>query len=230
MDSKYRSIDGLQLRSGFYKSVHKGEDAWLQKPGVQVSDTDGKWPPSLVVLKALRPWLICQKLEHHNKMPSSTTSFARAGPRTFLAHSFSQRIVSLYYRGRKHTGKIHNFDILPVTPGIGAVKADIFGVFDGHGGKQAATYASRNLVERLQAVLQEHTSLESDLQEPCSLQRLRTLDAVEDRTWQLWDAQDRVIQKLPSSLVECFSQLQSDFFKQAKVYAPFFRPAPFSHR
>ena len=39
MAFKYDPIQGLHTKTGFHKSILKGEDAWLQKPGVKLSSS-----------------------------------------------------------------------------------------------------------------------------------------------------------------------------------------------
>ena len=94
---------------------------------------------------------------------------------------------------------------------------DIFGVFDGHGGKQAATFASRNLTERLLSILMTKAATESELEDCSALDQLQNSEGVDSELWTAWDKQDKLITQLPGSLVESFHKLQHQFFQQAKV-------------
>ena len=94
----------------------------------------------------------------------------------------------------------------------------VYGVFDGHGGKQAANFASRNLTEKLLAALEETSkSLKNEEPESTALEELRGCSRLEGPDWALWQGQDRVIDALPAALTSAFQRLQADFFENCKV-------------
>ena len=94
----------------------------------------------------------------------------------------------------------------------------VYGVFDGHGGKQAANFASRNLTDKLLAALEESTrSLEHEEPESTAREELQGCSRLEGADWALWQRQDRVIDALPAALTSAFQRLQADFFENCKV-------------
>lgn len=59
-------------------------------------------------------------------------------------------------------------DILTTASGLlcaGTVTLDAFGVFDGHGGKQAATFASKHMTVTMLEELQAHMKTGSSLEQ-----------------------------------------------------------------
>lgn len=106
---------------------------------------------------------------------------------------------------------------LHVLRPAGPVSIDVFGVFDGHGGKQAATYASRNLTDKLLAVIKDKEIAALKDEESEAQQLLQDFDGIDAKLRTTWESQDRLLSGLPECLVETFHQLQHDFFQQAKV-------------
>ena len=126
------------------------------------------------------------------------------------------------------------------------VGADIFGIFDGHGGKQAATFVSKHLTSRLleevaatgasHSVQQEAaahsqapdpdlmaTSLESgsswlaDRQPDSIPEQLKQCDSLAPEAWAAWHAQDALVDVLPDVLCSTFSSVQRDFYVGTQV-------------
>jgi hypothetical protein len=93
----------------------------------------------------------------------------------------------------------------------------VYGIFDGHGGKQAANYASRNLADKLLSAIGQADR--SDFKDPDSaaLEQLRSCTKLDSKDWEVWEGQDQLTECLPGSLVQAFQRLQSDFFEQCKV-------------
>lgn len=101
----------------------------------------------------------------------------------------------------------------------GALSLDIYGVFDGHGGKQAATYASRNVTDKLLASLKEKLATTgSSLNAASAAKQDPQLPPEVDRSLRdIWGLQDQITESLPESLADTFDRLQEDFFQQTKV-------------
>lgn len=159
----YNPIRGLYTKQAFGKSLHKGEDAWLQQPGLTWSpDTDSQGisrlaaappPPPLAILPP--SWLL-------------------AG---------------------------------------GCIGYDLFCVFDGHGGKQAASFASKHVLPILQqelagAILKTDIALPEDLLEYTELS---------DEDKHAWHMQDTMVQRLPTALVSTFRKVQDQFHANTQV-------------
>ena len=94
----------------------------------------------------------------------------------------------------------------------------VYGVFDGHGGKQAANFASRNLTDKLLAALEETTRFpEHEEPESTAREELQGCSRLGGEDWALWQGQDRVIDALPAALTSAFQRVQADFFENCKV-------------
>ena len=94
-----------------------------------------------------------------------------------------------------------------------SVGYDIFGVFDGHGGKQAANFASKHVLRILQdklagVTVQAGADLPEELQEYSQLSK-------DDRL--VWQTQDALVQELPAALVSTFQEVQEQFHKHTQV-------------
>ena len=90
----------------------------------------------------------------------------------------------------------------------------LYGVFDGHGGKQAAAFASKHILPVLQQQL-------TSIQAPCGA---KLCDELEDyREWLpeedifAWQAQDAFAEALPRALAQTFRQVQEQFHEHTKV-------------
>ena len=95
---------------------------------------------------------------------------------------------------------------------------DIYAVFDGHGGKQAATFASRNLTDKLLSLLKESAASNSKASGgPSDLQEMSFPAELDSEIWSHWESQDKLTDNLPECLTEAFCKLQEDFFQQSKV-------------
>lgn len=104
---------------------------------------------------------------------------------------------------------------------------DIFGIFDGHGGKQAATYASRHMADLLLATLAEENMAE--FAKECEARdQLLACSHVTEEMSNLWEAQDQLVDVLPGSLTKVFGKLQTDFFQHTKVCILLKVPLPLS--
>ncbi|KAK9814069.1 hypothetical protein WJX72_000281 [[Myrmecia] bisecta] len=111
------------------------------------------------------------------------------------------------------------------TNDVGAATFDAFGIFDGHGGKLAAQYASKNLVNHVVGAL-DGISPSPDVTAPVEeqLQQLMTKELadstsqlVSDVDKQAWRAQDVLVDKLPQALSRGFEETQKDFWSRSKV-------------
>ena len=94
-----------------------------------------------------------------------------------------------------------------------SIDYDLFGVFDGHGGKQAANFASKHVLPIFQeelagASLTTDTALPEDLSEYTEL-------SDDDRL--AWQVQDAMVQCLPTALVSTFRKVQDQFHANTKV-------------
>lgn len=87
-------------------------------------------------------------------------------------------------------------------------------MFDGHGGKQAANFASKHVLPILQeelagASVKTNTALPEDLGEYTEL-------SDEDKL--AWQMQDAMVQCLPTALVSTFRKVQEQFHANTKVF------------
>ena len=94
---------------------------------------------------------------------------------------------------------------------------DVYAVFDGHGGKQAATFASRNLTEKLVGLLRKSASSDKTSKGSPDLHKLSFPAELDNEVWTYWESQDKLMEVLPGCLTEAFCKLQEDFFQQTKV-------------
>ncbi len=106
----------------------------------------------------------------------------------------------------------------------GAHKVALFGVFDGHGGKQAATFASRQLLSRLQAALADGVAPACDPDsasaaagEVAALREEAAAMGVLDTTLRACDGTDALAAALPQALFAAFAATQRDFFSHCQV-------------
>ena len=93
---------------------------------------------------------------------------------------------------------------------------DVFGVFDGHGGKQAANFAAKHVLPTLQEELADVT-LTSEKAVPEELEAYSQLSA-EDKL--AWHTQDALVQQLPAALVNTFRKVQEQFHENTQVLLP----------
>ena len=94
---------------------------------------------------------------------------------------------------------------------------DLFGVFDGHGGKQAASFASKHVLPTLQDEL-AGVDVKSDTALP---EVLREYTQLSDNDKLAWRVQDTMVQSLPAALVSTFKKVQDHFHAHTQVcYAP----------
>lgn len=116
----------------------------------------------------------------------------------------------------------------------GPLKLAVFGVFDGHGGKQAAVYASRHLHSNLQAALAEYTasSSEPDSSDAAAAndgQQAAAEETEAPRTslaglngptaLAACDDADRVAAALPRALAAAFAATEQAFVAHSQVRA-----------
>ncbi|DBA75361.1 hypothetical protein WJX77_001579 [Trebouxia sp. C0004] len=90
---------------------------------------------------------------------------------------------------------------------------DVFGVFDGHGGKQAANFAAKHVLSTLQEELADIT-LTSDKAVP---EELEAYSQLSDEDKHAWHTQDALVQQLPAALVNTFRKVQEQFHKNTQV-------------
>ena len=105
----------------------------------------------------------------------------------------------------------------PSSGCAGKASIDIFGIFDGHGGKQAATYASRHMTDLLVAALNDEEAEEGKLEDCAPQEQLHNCGHISEAMSGLWESQDQLIGNLPMSMTKSFEKLQSDFFEHNKV-------------
>ncbi len=94
-----------------------------------------------------------------------------------------------------------------------AIGYNVFGVFDGHGGKQAANYASKHVLPVLQEELADGLPVQ-DLILPEDLEGYSKLTEEDKLAWQ---AQDALMQRLPAALVTTFRKVQEQFHEHTQV-------------
>ncbi|KAL3143652.1 hypothetical protein ABBQ38_002448 [Trebouxia sp. C0009 RCD-2024] len=135
----YNPIRGLYTKQAFGKFLHKGEDAWLQQPGLT-------WKPC------------------------------------------------------------------PDAQGC-CIGYDLFGVFDGHGGKQAAGFASKHVLPILQEEL-AGVDVKPDAALPEVLCEYTQLSDDDKLAWRM---QDAMVQCLPAALVSTFKKVQDQFHAHTQV-------------
>ena len=99
----------------------------------------------------------------------------------------------------------------------GAATAEIYGVFDGHGGKQAAVFSSKQFVNHLQQAVAKQGHQENANDQPDIPKELQACAELKPEVWEAWDAQERLVACLPEAFVSCFKTLQDGFFEQSKV-------------
>ena len=140
---KSAPIRGPYLKHAFAKYVLKGEDAWLQQRDVDTSISASKGVHR-------HPLLVKKKPERADTTPTPVLVRCHSHCRWPVAslHILSWRVLGLATspcqvcmwaaclpRCCLHAG---------APPCL-----DVFGIFDGHGGKQIATYASKHLMPAL---------------------------------------------------------------------------------
>lgn len=166
----HNPIRGLYTKQAFAKSLHKGEDAWLQQPKLSwsyASDSEG-----LATVFGLQRL----PLQHFSCLQQAFTT-------------------ALWF-----------------SAGSG-VKYDVFGVFDGHGGKQAANFAAKHVLPILQEELAD-MSLKPGTTLP---EALEGYSQVSDEDKLAWQTQDAMVERLPAALVSTFKKVQDQFHEHAKV-------------
>ena len=94
-----------------------------------------------------------------------------------------------------------------------SVGYDVYGVFDGHGGKQAAVFASKHVLPLLQEELAD-TSVKTDIIVPEGLEGYNQLSEEDKLAWQ---AQDALVQQIPAALVATFHKVQQQFHEHTQV-------------
>ena len=90
---------------------------------------------------------------------------------------------------------------------------DVYGVFDGHGGKQAAAFASKHILPILQEQL-AGVDVNTDASVP---EELESFPQVSDEDKLVWQTQDALLQKLPEALVQTFKRVQDQFHEHTQV-------------
>ncbi len=93
----------------------------------------------------------------------------------------------------------------------------MFGVFDGHGGKQAAVYAAKNLFAEVAADLPNHMTSAAERGEGRP-DDPKVLDGVPESVLQGWELQDAVVKGLPAALVSGFSSVNEKYIAAQKVW------------
>ncbi|DBA81256.1 TPA: hypothetical protein ACH3X2_006882 [Trebouxia sp. C0005] len=94
-----------------------------------------------------------------------------------------------------------------------SVGYDVFGVFDGHGGKQAANFAAKHVLPTLQQELAEIT-LTPDEAVP---EELEAYSQLSDEDKLAWHTQDALVQQLPAALVKSFQKVQEQFHENTQI-------------
>lgn len=90
---------------------------------------------------------------------------------------------------------------------------DLFGVFDGHGGKQAASFASKHVLPILQEAL-AGVNVKPDTALPEIFSEYTQLS---DDDKLAWRTQDTMVQCLPAALVSTFKKVQDQFHAHTQV-------------
>ncbi|KAK9918098.1 hypothetical protein WJX75_001295 [Coccomyxa subellipsoidea] len=116
----------------------------------------------------------------------------------------------------------------------GNASVDIFGVFDGHGGKQAAVYASKHMMSAVLSALDQHIGKDDEdtcengmciptkhapdaVVEVSAEEQLADCDVVKPEERALWRAQDAIVEAMPHALSDAFQKVEADFFEHTKV-------------
>lgn len=113
-------------------------------------------------------------------------------------------------------GEAKILEVYSYTPILAGSKVDygLYGVFDGHGGKQAATFASKHILPVLQQQLAS-VQASSGVKLAEELEDYREQLPAEDTA--AWQAQGAFAEALPRALVETFRQVQEQFHAHTKV-------------
>lgn len=91
-----------------------------------------------------------------------------------------------------------------------------FGLFDGHGGKGAANYASKNMLKHVLAALDAAQQPgAAQLDEVDMSEQLLGHTAPQDHA--LWQAQDRMVASLPAAICAGFEAADQDFKRRSKT-------------
>eukprot|EP00873_Tetraselmis_striata_P021650 jgi/Tetstr1/441914/TSEL_030121.t2 len=92
----------------------------------------------------------------------------------------------------------------------------VFGLFDGHGGKGAANYASKNLLKHVLAALDDAAAKPAAPLDAVDMsEQLLSHTAPADRG--LWLAQDCMVAALPAAMCAGFESTDADFKKRSKT-------------
>lgn len=94
---------------------------------------------------------------------------------------------------------------------------DVFGIFDGHGGKEAAVYTSKHLFQEVMACLPEH--LPEGVLEESIPHDLQECDAIPEEAWHVWRKQDCLVSGLAPAVEAAFNRINDDVNKMDKVRA-----------
>lgn len=87
-------------------------------------------------------------------------------------------------------------------------------MFDGHGGKQAAAFASKHILPELQQQLAS-IAAHPDFKLTEELEEYQ--EQLPDGATAVWQAQDVFAQALPNALVQTFRHTQNKFHEHTKV-------------
>ena len=87
----------------------------------------------------------------------------------------------------------------------------VFGIFDGHGGKMAATWAAKHMLQQLQTQLGEVAPPDADAPLPDELAHYAEhITAADSAGWQL---QDQLVERLPEALKSAFVEVEAEYFR-----------------
>lgn len=87
----------------------------------------------------------------------------------------------------------------------------MFGIFDGHGGKMAATWAAKHMLQQLQLHLGEVAAPDADAPLPDGLAHYAEhISAADSAGWQL---QDQLVERLPVALKSAFVEVEAEYFR-----------------
>lgn len=100
----------------------------------------------------------------------------------------------------------------PHTPGSAAAASfAAFGVFDGHGGRQVATYASHSILKATMAAVDD-----AGWDSFCISTDLPEVDGLSDAEVDVWRLQTTLVDRLPKALVKGFQMANEDAHKKFK--------------
>eukprot|EP00884_Botryococcus_braunii_P009673 jgi/Botrbrau1/18707/Bobra.0386s0033.1 len=95
----------------------------------------------------------------------------------------------------------------------GPLLVDVFGIFDGHGGKDAAVYTSKHLFHEVLACLPDHLPEDATQHIPPDV---KSTAHVPEEAWDQWKMQDRLMGGLAPAVLSAFNRINDKFISMGK--------------